>query len=154
MKLFGRKKSENPSSKGTQMKTKPDIRWMLYARFDIKSVKNEAYGEACYKILFRSVPLNQLTDVVFFMGDRGNTCVIGMAASKPQLELIHESLNYARGFIDVATRYNSLEIKEENQPSEPVLLDGVLRPEGFVIADENGAWAEGAFNDLRKKGEI
>ena len=171
MGLFGKRKQKAAATPAANRKkthapasTSGGKNGMLYVRFDIDKLNNDAYGEASYRILFKVVPLNHLIGAMFFMGDsyatltgKENVCVIGIYAPKIQLQKIYQSLGGAQEFRSVGAK-SPVVVKaneeEISQMSEDLPLDGTLRSDGFIIAGENGAWAEGVYNQLRESGEI
>lgn len=138
-------------------------RRFLYVRFDIAKVDSGGYGGACYRILFRAIPLRRLLGVTLYEGDsaatlngREDVFVIGLYAPEPQLELIRQSMSKSVEFKAVCAK-DPLQLKNENlrTRTEPLVEDGVMRIDGVARRDEQSAyWAKSAYDALKSSGEI
>ena len=138
----------------------------LYARFDIDKTEMEygtsAYGDACYRVIFRSVPHRRLFGCMFFAGDsratlrgREDVFIVGFGAALPQLELIEQSMSKSMEFKKVCAQ-DPLQLRRENpfQCDEPLVRDGTMLADGVKETDETSSCAKSAYDSLKRSGEI
>ena len=161
------KKNTNFSNLQTSLETKPDyykqksqtnslytsndsVRGLLYVRFNIDAVEGGAYGLACYKIVFANAPTHALQGCVVSMGDsnatlfgRENVCIIGLAGSVGQLQIIMNALKGTKAFTSVCA-INPLVL---NGGAEPLVEDGTFTEDGSLLF----SWAKSAFNSVNKR---